>query len=206
MVHILPERAKATYTARLSRVVCPLKVLSSHCFVPVVEEAALFVNGWSDYLWIKDISMCWISGEPEARKPLAGRCEQVHPLTGRQAIVNILLILLLAGCSTPWNSGSSAVMPTPTAQFAGGEPILPQLQKLYLDAPLPSSHDVTAANQFWSLAGHDIANTSAIIGSPVRGNIQWFFQTPGPVLASPVVAGGLMLVQWGGGVPFVRDD
>ncbi len=147
--------------------------------------------------------MCWISGEPEARKPLAG-CPLV--CFARQAIVNILLILLLAGCSTPWNGSPSAVMPTPTAQFAGGEPVLPQLQKLYRDAPMPSGSDITAANQFWSLAGHDPANTSATTGSPVRGNIQWFFQTPGPVLASPVVAGGLTLVNGGDGVLYAVDS
>jgi outer membrane protein assembly factor BamB len=97
-------------------------------------------------------------------------------------------------------------MPTPTPQFAGGEPVLPQLQKLYREAPLPSSGDITSGKGFWSLAGHDPANTSATTGSPVRGNTQWFFQTHGPVLASPIVADGLALVNGGDGVLYAVDS
>ncbi len=114
-------------------------------------------------------------------------------------------MILLAGCSSPWSS-SSTFMPTPTPQFAGGEPVLPQLQKLYRDAPLPSAGDIAATNQSWSLAGHDSANTFATTGSPVRGAIRWFFQTPGPVLASPIVAGGLALVNGGDGVLYAIDS
>ena len=158
--------------------------------------------------------MCWISGEPGCRKPLAGRGGGVHPhsrgvigLASKLAIVSVLLILLLlTGCSAPWNGKQFTIMPTPTPQFAGGEPVLPQLQKLYRDAPIPSNSDVTIANSFWSLAGHDPANTSTTTGSPVRGNIQWFFQTAGPVLASPIAAAGLTLVNGGDGVLYAVDS
>ena len=129
-----------------------------------------------------------------------------YPVLTAPAIGSLLLVMLLAGCSSPWNSGPSAVMPTPTPQFAGGEPVLPQLQKLYREAPLPSSSDIAIANSSWSLAGHDSANTSATIGSAVRGGTRWFFQTPGPVLASPIVAEGLTLVNGGDGVLYAVDS
>ncbi len=122
------------------------------------------------------------------------------------AIGSLLLVMLLAGCSAPWNNSPSTFMPTPTPQFAGGEPVLPQLQKLYQDAPLPSASDIATANQFWSLAGHDSANTFATTGSSVRGVTGWFFQTPGPVLASPIVTGGLALVNGGDGVLYAIDN
>ncbi|HEX6482711.1 MAG TPA: PQQ-binding-like beta-propeller repeat protein [Ktedonobacteraceae bacterium] len=156
--------------------------------------------------------MRWIRGEPGFREALIGWGRQVRPpsrgmirLTYGLAIVNVLL-LLLAGCSAPWNGKQSTVMPTATAQFAGGEPVLPQLQKLYREAPLPSRSDTTTGEQFWSLAGHDPANTAASTGSPVRGNMQWFFQTPDPVLASPIVADGLALVNGGDGVLYAVDS
>src|SRR5258706_9021631 len=158
--------------------------------------------------------MGWIRREPGFRETLAGRGRQVRlhsrgmiRLASGLAIVNVLLILLLlVGCSAPWNGKPSTVMPTPTPQFAGGEPVLPQLQKLYREAPMPSGSDITSANQFWSLAGYDPANTSATTGSPVRGVTRWFFQTPGPVLASPIVAGGLTLGNGGDGVLYAVDS
>src|SRR5258708_18043184 len=113
--------------------------------------------------------MCWIRREAGFGETLAGRGRQVRlhsrgmiRLASGLAIVNVLLILLLlVGCSVPWNGKPSTVMPTPTPQFAGGEPVLPQLQKLYREAPLPSSDALTSATGFWLLAGHDAAHTSA---------------------------------------------
>lgn len=98
------------------------------------------------------------------------------------------------------------LVPTPTPQFAGGEPVLPQLQKLYQDAPMPSRSDIASANQSWSLAGHDAANSFATTGSPVQGRTGWFFQTPGPALAAPIVADGLALVNGGDGVLYAVDS
>ena len=140
------------------------------------------------------------------RRQVRFHYSEMTRLTYGLVIVHILLIMLLVGCSAPWNGEQSTAMPTPTTQFAGGEPVLPQLQKLYREAPLPSSSDITSGNGFWSLAGHDPANTSATTGSPMRDNMQWFFQTPGPVLASPIVAGELMLVNGGDGVLYAIDS
>lgn len=116
----------------------------------------------------------------------------------------LLVLLVLVGCSVPWNN-STTIVPTPMPQFAGGEPVLPQLQKLYRDAPLPPGSDAIS-NQAWPLAGHDPANTSATVASPLQGAMRWFFQTPGPVLASPVVAAGLVLVNGGDGVFYAVDS
>src|SRR5258708_25719065 len=109
--------------------------------------------------------------------------------------LSLLILPALASCSVPWNT-SSAVVPTPTPQFAGGEPVLPQLQKLYRDAPLPAG-GITSSDQSWPLAGHDPANTSAAVAPALRGALRWFFQTPGPGLASPVAAAGLVLLNGG---------
>lgn len=98
-----------------------------------------------------------------------------------------------------------AVVPTPTPQFAGGEPILPQLQKLYRLAPLPVGN-LLSADQSWPLAGHDPANTSAAIAAPLHGGIRWFFQTPGPVLASPVATRGLVALNGGDGNFYAVDS
>src|SRR5258708_29357390 len=117
--------------------------------------------------------------------------------------LSLLILPALASCSVPWNT-SSAVVPTPTPQFAGGEPVLPQLQKLYRDAPLPAGGS-TSSDQSWPLAGHDPANTSAAVAPALRGVMRWFFQTPGPVLASPVAAAGLVLLN-GGGRGFYSAD
>src|SRR5579875_929704 len=146
--------------------------------------------------------MRWTS---EAMGAKSGRSSS-KPMAQLLVIGSLLVAILLAGCSSPWNSSSSTVVPTPTPQFAGGEPVLPQLQKLYRMAPLPSASDIAATNLFWSLAGHDAANTFATAGSPVRGATRWFFQTPGPVLASPIVAGGLALVNGGDGVLYAIDS
>jgi len=59
--------------------------------------------------------------------------------------------------------------------------------------------------QPWPLAGHDPANTFAAPAAPVHGTIRWFFSTPGPVLASPVVANGLALINGGDGVLYAVD-
>jgi eukaryotic-like serine/threonine-protein kinase len=117
--------------------------------------------------------------------------------------LSLLILPALASCSVPWNT-SSAVVPTPTPQFAGGEPVLPQLQKLYRDAPLPAG-GITGSDQSWPLAGHDPANTSAAVAPALRGVMRWFFQTPGPVLASPVAAAGLVLLNGGDGVFYAVD-
>ena len=119
-----------------------------------------------------------------------------------------LLALLLAamavtGCAAPWQQ-SSSVQPTPTPQFAGGEPVLPQLQVLYRDAPLPGA-DISGTEQSWPLAGFDSANTNASPASAPHGVVRWLFQTPGPVLASPVVAAGIALVSGGDGTLYAVD-
>src|SRR2546421_8260273 len=69
---------KSNMHSKVVRICLSSQVLSSHCFVPVVEEAALFVNGWSDYLWIKDASMCWISGKPCGCPGLVWGCPPGH--------------------------------------------------------------------------------------------------------------------------------
>lgn len=115
----------------------------------------------------------------------------------------VLIMLGLAGCSAPWNTPSTS-LPTATPQYAGGEPVLPQLQKLYHDAPSLSG-SVVSNDSSWPLAGHDAANTSANDALPIRGTIHWFFQTDGPVLSSPVVAGGLVVVNGGDGVLYAVD-
>src|SRR5258708_40222770 len=117
--------------------------------------------------------------------------------------LSLLILPALASCSVPWNT-SSAVVPTPTPQFAVGEPVLPQLQKLYRDAPLPAG-GITGSDQSWPLAGHDPANTSAAVAPALRGVMLWFFQTPGPVLASPVAAAGLVLLNGGDGIFYDVD-
>src|SRR5258708_12173500 len=117
--------------------------------------------------------------------------------------LSLLILPELASCSAAWNT-CSAVVPTPTPQFAGGEPVLPQLQKLYRDAPLPAG-GITGSDQSWPLAGHDPANTSAAVAPALRGVMRWFFQTPGPVLASPVAAAGLVLLNGGDGIFYAVD-
>jgi outer membrane protein assembly factor BamB len=114
----------------------------------------------------------------------------------------LLALLLLAGCALPWNA-PPAVVPTPTPQFAGGEPVLPQLQVLYRAAPLPTIGSVSL--QSWPLAGHDAANSFAAPALPVHGMTRWFFPTPGPALAAPVVAGGLALINGGDGALYAVD-
>jgi len=115
----------------------------------------------------------------------------------------LLLALLLTGCATPWHT-EQAVTATPTPQFAGGEPVLPQLQRLYHDAP-PLISSITTSDTSWPLAGHDAANTSATIASRITGTTHWFFQTNGPVIASPVVAGNLVLLNGGDGVLYALN-
>ncbi len=109
-----------------------------------------------------------------------------------------LCLLLLASCAAPWTT-TPTVSATPTPQYAGGEPVLPQLQRLYHDAPaLTGSLSLTDSS--WPLAGHDAANTSASLANPIMGSMRWFFQTNGPVMASPIVTASLVLVNGGDGI------
>src|SRR5579885_1733822 len=120
-------------------------------------------------------------------------------------VLALLAMALLAGCAAPWHA-SSGVVPTPTPQFAGGEPVLPQLQRLYAPAPLPSAASVISPQApSWLLAGHDIANTFAAPSALLYGKMRWFFQTPGPVVTSPVVGDGVALVNGGDGVLYAVD-
>ncbi len=109
-------------------------------------------------------------------------------------------VLFLAACSGPW---SSSLQATPTPQYAGGEPVLAQLQRLYRLAPSLASSMPKPIS--WSLAGYDGANTAAMEATALRGNIRWFFQTTGPVLSSPVVAGNLVLVNGGDGMLYALN-
>lgn len=104
----------------------------------------------------------------------------------------------LAGCAAPWPATAPSLSTTPTPQFAGGEPVLSQLQVLYRDAPVPRG-ELAVSGQTWPLAGRDAANTSAAEAPIVHGTVRWFFQTPGPALAPPVVADGMALVNGGDG-------
>ncbi len=120
-------------------------------------------------------------------------------------VLALLAMALLAGCAAPWNA-PSGIAPTPTPQFAGGEPVLPQLQRLYAPAPLPSAASVISPQApSWLLAGHDIANTFAAPSALLYGKMRWFFQTPGPVVTSPVVGDGVALVNGGDGVLYAVD-
>jgi eukaryotic-like serine/threonine-protein kinase len=117
----------------------------------------------------------------------------------------LIALFLLAGCSVPWSS-VPALTPTPTVQYAGGEPVLPRLQKLYHDAPALLPGNLTVAQQSWPLAGHDPANTFAAASVALKGVTRWFFQTPGPALTAPVVAGGLTLFNGGDGVLYAVNS
>lgn len=118
--------------------------------------------------------------------------------------VGLLTSVALAGCAgVSWQAASPALS-TPTPQFAGGEPVLPQLQILYRDAPVPAG-DLTVAGQDWPLAGRDPANTSAAEGPTIHGAIRWLFQTPGPALTPAVVAEGVALVNGGDGALYAVD-
>ncbi len=120
-----------------------------------------------------------------------------------QALVLGVCVLLLTGCATPWNT-SQPVTATPTPQYAGGEPVLSQLQRLYHNAP-PLTGSLVTADSSWPLASHDAANTSASIASPIAGVTRWFFQTNGPVMASPIVVGKRVLVNGGDGVLYALN-
>ena len=115
-----------------------------------------------------------------------------------QSLMPCLCLLLLAGCAPPWNA-TPTVSATPTPQYAGGEPVLPQLQRLYHNAPALTGN-LSVADFSWSLAGHDAANTSASLAAPLIGSTRWFFQTNGPVMASPIIVGELVLVNGGDGI------
>src|SRR5258708_19727280 len=93
--------------------------------------------------------------------------------------LSLLILPALASCSVPWNT-SSAVVPTPTPQFAGGEPVLPQLQKLYRDAPLPAG-GITGSDQSWPLAGPDPPTPSSPLPPPLPDCQPSFFQPPDPL-------------------------
>ena len=116
--------------------------------------------------------------------------------------VFLVVALALVGCDAPWRAGN-AVAPKATPQFAGGEPVLPGLQVLYREAPLPTSAP-PAANS-WPVAGYDAANTAAAAAAPLAGRIAWFLHTPGPALAAPVVAEGTVLVNGGDGALYAAD-
>ncbi len=118
--------------------------------------------------------------------------------------VMLCFMILLAGCSAPW-SVTPTITPTPTPQFAGGEPVLPQLQRLYRDAP-PLPDNLAVAKSYWPLAGHDPANTFAAASTQLKGATHWFFQSPGPAFTSPVIAGGLALFNGGDGMLYAVDS
>ena len=120
------------------------------------------------------------------------------------SVLQLLVLLILSGCSAPWNA-APAVVATPTPQFSGGEPVLPQLQVLYREAPLLSG-SIAIPGQSWPLVGHDPANTAAAAAAPLRGVMRWFFRTPGPLLAAPVAAAGLVLINGGDGVFYAVDS
>ncbi len=111
----------------------------------------------------------------------------------------VVIPVALIGCSV----SPLSVLPTPTPQYAGGEPVLTQLQRLY--RPAPSLAPLIPDALSWSLPAHDAANTAAMEAAPLQGKIRWFFQTGGPVLSSAVVAGNLVLVNGGDGMLYALD-
>src|SRR5437588_4159870 len=94
----------------------------------------------------------------------AGLAERA-PARGRPLellLAAILLSCIVAACSAPATTQPALKRATPTLAVAGAEPVLPNSQIFFHDAPLPTQADFQAGAGAWTLAGHDSDATRSV--------------------------------------------
>ncbi len=106
----------------------------------------------------------------------------------------LCLLVFLTACNSLPEIQSKITHQTPTPALAGGEPVLPNSQIFFHDAPLPTQSDLHFSDDTWTVAGHDGAATrsveipaccNAITPAPI-----WYHSLDTNVLYAPVIDNG----------------